>query len=227
MHGSQPSKNETASPKGLPQVLKWVSAASLGARPPPRTWLVPELIPGRNVTLLSGDGGTGKSLLALQLAVAVATRDSLWLGLEVAHGGAVFVSAEDELDEVHRRLANICAADGPDITHLTDLTVLPLAGRDAVLGRPGAPGELQSTPMFEFVRSMVGAMAPALVIVDTISDAFGGNENSRSEVRQFVGMLRALAMDADCAILLLAHPSVAGLNSGTGLSGSTAWNNSV
>ena len=30
-----------------------------------REWLVDGLIPARNVTLLSGDGGVGKSLLAL------------------------------------------------------------------------------------------------------------------------------------------------------------------
>jgi hypothetical protein len=39
---------------------------------PPRQWLVPDLVPHKTVTLFSGDGGTGKSLMALQLAVAVA-----------------------------------------------------------------------------------------------------------------------------------------------------------
>ena len=40
-------------------------------------------------------------------------------------------------------------------------------------------------------------------------------------------MLRGLAMDIDCAVLLLSHPSLTGMSSGTGTSGSTAWNNSV
>src|SRR5258708_35124200 len=40
-------------------------------------------------------------------------------------------------------------------------------------------------------------------------------------------MLRGLAIDFDCAVLLLSHPSLSGLTSGTGTSGSTAWNNSV
>jgi hypothetical protein len=52
---------------------KWFCAADLeGLQVPDREWLVPDLIPTRTVTLLYGDGGTGKSLLALQLAVAVA-----------------------------------------------------------------------------------------------------------------------------------------------------------
>jgi hypothetical protein len=37
---------------------------------PPRLWVVPDYIPARAVTLLYADGGTGKSYLKLQLAVA-------------------------------------------------------------------------------------------------------------------------------------------------------------
>ena len=48
-----------------------------------------------------------------------------------------------------------------------------------------------------------------------------------AKVRQFVGMLRGLALKRNCAVLLLGHPSLTGLSSGTGTSGSTAWNNSV
>jgi len=36
-----------------------------------------------------------------------------------------------------------------------------------------------------------------------------------------------MAIRHDLAVLLLSHPSVAGIQTGTGLSGSTAWNNSV
>ena len=58
---------------GGPRQSKFYSAASLEGKPvPAREWLVDELVPSKTVTLFSGDGGTGKSLLALQLAVAVA-----------------------------------------------------------------------------------------------------------------------------------------------------------
>ncbi len=39
---------------------------------PERRWLVADLIPTHNVTTLSGDGGVGKSIVALQLMVACA-----------------------------------------------------------------------------------------------------------------------------------------------------------
>jgi RecA-family ATPase len=56
---------------------------------------------------------------------------------------------------------------------------------------------------------------------------FGGDENSRTQVRQFITLLRGLAIKHDTTVLLLAHPSVAGMASNRGTSGSTAWSNSV
>ena len=64
-------------------------------------------------------------------------------------------------------------------------------------------------------------------MLDTVADIFPGNENDRSQVSQFVGLLRRLAIEANCAVIVSAHPSLTGINSGTGLSGSTGWHNGV
>ena len=53
--------------------------------PPEREWLVEGLIPMHAVTLFSGDGGTGKSLMMFQLACAV-VRGVAWFGREVRPG---------------------------------------------------------------------------------------------------------------------------------------------
>lgn len=68
-----------------------ILAASFAEIPvPPRRWHIDGWIPQRSVTLISGDGGTGKSLLALQLAVATATGRP-WLGFDVAVGPVLYV----------------------------------------------------------------------------------------------------------------------------------------
>ena len=41
--------------------------------PPPRRWLVEDWLPAGRVTLLAGQGGVGKSRLALQLAAGIAS----------------------------------------------------------------------------------------------------------------------------------------------------------
>ena len=70
-------------------------------------------------------------------------------------------------------------------------------------------------------------MRPTLVVLESSADLFGGNEIDRVHVRQFITLLRALAMICGSALVLLSHPSLSGLGSGSGMSGSTAWNNSV
>ena len=66
-----------------------------------------------------------------------------------------------------------------------------------------------------------------LVVVDTASDVFAGNENDRGEVRQFIARARFDSARINGAVLLCAHPSRAGLQSGEGDSGSTGWSNAL
>ena len=210
-----------------PIELPIVNAASLAGKPlPERKWLVQDMIPDRNVTLLSGDGGVGKSILALQLAIAVVT-GSDWIGTLPASGKVLYVSAEDELDENHRRLAAIAAAQNIDLARLNDLWISPLAGRDAVLATPARQGLIERTPLWHALVKSVQGLGPKLVVIDNLADVYGANENSRPEVRQFVTMLRSVAIEYDVAMFLLAHPSLTGLTNGSGTSGSTGWSNSV
>jgi RecA-family ATPase len=60
-----------------------------------------------------------------------------------------------------------------------------------------------------------------------VADVFGGSEIDRSQVRQFVALTRQIAIAANGYVIMSAHPSLAGINSNNGLSGSTQWHNSV
>jgi RecA-family ATPase len=195
--------------------------------PAQRKWLVPDLIPSDTVTLLGGDGGTGKSLLALQLAVSVAT-DRAWLGRCVGSGAALFISAEDDQDELHRRIADICHAEAVSVHDLHRLTIRSLAGEDALLANLNpSTGALATTSLYKEVEDQAQASQPRLIVLDTLADLFPGNENDRAQARQFIGLLRGLAIRHQCAVVLLQHPSLSGMSSGSGTSGSTGWNNSV
>lgn len=196
-----------------------------GAVVKPREWLVHGLIPQKTVTLFSGDGGTGKSLLALQLAVAVVTGRG-WIGKAASEGRVIFMSAEDDDDELHRRLDDILRADGRTYDDLQGLTLRSLAGEDALLAIDSQVALMQSE-LFRELDTRAADEAPKLIVIDTLADVYPANENDRAKVRQFIGILRGLALKRNCAVLLLGHPSLTGLSSGSGSSGSTAWNNSV
>lgn len=218
----------TGEPGKPVEPLTFTSAASWQDRDlQPRRWLVRNRIPMAAPTLLSGDGAAGKTTIGLQLAVAT-VRGTDWLGAVVDEpGAAMFFTAEETEDEVHHRLLAIADHHRLSLADLADVHVHSVAGQDAVLGTPNSNGIIRVTPLFERLQAAALDIRPRLVLLESAADLFAGNENDRSQVRQFVMLLRRLAMAADAAVMLLAHPSLSGLSSGTGTSGSTGWHNSV
>jgi RecA-family ATPase len=195
---------------------------------PPRLWSIRDRIPLRQPTLFSGEGAIGKTLLALQLVVAqVLGRD--WIGMLPEPGAAIYLGAEDDADELHRRVAGIVAHYRANFAELIEggLHLLSLAGQNAILGASMAVGTIEPTPLFHRLHQAVCTIRPKTLVIDTSADVFAGNENDRQQVRQFIGLLRRLAIEGDCSVVLCSHPSLTGINSGSGLSGSTGWHNSV
>ncbi|UFX41934.1 AAA family ATPase [Bradyrhizobium sp. 41S5] len=195
---------------------------------PERQWYLDGLIPNRQVTLLSGDGGTGKSLLAYQIGLA-GVLGLETLGFRPAEGRVVYLAAEDDEGELKRRGHDILTVMRRTFSDLRGrMRVIPMAGKDAELVTERRRSrELELTGLAQRITDLLTEFRPKLLILDTAADVFGGDEINRKQVRFFVSMLRRFAMDCDLAVLLLSHPSVQGMQSGSGLSGSTAWNNSV
>ena len=209
--------------------LPFLDMSQWDAEPaPPRLWSVRDRIPLRQPALFSGEGAIGKTLLALQLSAAhVLGRD--WLGMLPELGPAIYFGAEDEADEIRRRMGDIAAHYSATFADLVDggLHLLSFAGKDALLGVANRAGIIEPTRLFHRLHKAVCAIKPQTLVIDTSADVYAGNENDRMQVRQFVGLLRGLAMDGNCSVLLCSHPSLTGINTGTGLSGSTGWHNSV
>src|SRR3954452_532799 len=65
---------------GLIPLAFTVASTLAGREPPTREWIVADWIPCRQVTLFSGHGEAGKTILALQLMIAVAS-GTAWLDL--------------------------------------------------------------------------------------------------------------------------------------------------
>ncbi len=100
-----------------------IKPVTLAGRPvPERKWIVDGLVPAGHVTLLAGDGGTGKTLVSLQLAVACAL-GKMWLGRPTKACRALVFACEDDPDELHRRLEDICRHYGADLADLENLTI--------------------------------------------------------------------------------------------------------
>ena len=215
---------------GTLQMLDPLCPTSWHGQPvPERRWLIPGLLIRGTVTMLNGDGGVGKSLLVQQLATAMATARP-FLGIEAPPRPvkSLAVFCEDDFGELHFRQARINAHYGCGMDDLQAMTLLSRVGlENGLMTFERRTDEGATTPFYHQLEHMIRESGAELIVIDTAADSFIGNENIRTQVRQFVGALRRLAKINDGGVILNAHPSLTGLNSGSGLSGSTAWHNTV
>jgi RecA-family ATPase len=208
---------------------KWspikVSSLSL-RRPAPRVFIIPEWVPKKATTAVYAEGGRGKTLLSLLLQASCAGRIP-WGGLASEQCRSVGLYCEDDDDELHRRMIDICEHFERTPNDFEGMTTISGFGRNNVLVEPDTQGRMKSTPKFQMLEKLISAERAGLVTLDTAADVFAGDENNRQQVRQFIGFLNGLAYDHDCAVLLNAHPSRTGIRTGDIDGGNTAWNNSV
>lgn len=205
--------------------LSWLDMSAWdGAPVPEREWAIRDRVPLKQAGLFSGEGGTGKSIIELMKNVAhVAGKD--WLGSMPEPGPAFYIGAEDDEKEIHIRLTAIANHYGVTFKHLTDdgLHVLPMLGKDATLCSVSRGGTVEVTKLYKQLFEAAGDIKPKNISVDTLSRAFSGNEIDRVQVYAFAMHMQALAMVSHGSVTILSHPSLQGINSGSGLSGSTAW----
>lgn len=214
----------------LPTVADWTGT------PAPRAWLAPAWLPTGRAALFTGPGGSGKSLLALQLAAAVAGgnrnpfRSDPRTGADQAPrlpgiepGPALFATWEDEPSEVLRRLAWARVDRGA----LGDrLHVAHLAGRGplwAPAGEAHRDTRASLTDVGREVEAFIRDVRPKLAVIDPTAGAFAANENDRAAVRGWLSHLGALASETGAAAVLIAHPS----RQHGDHSGSTDWRGGV
>jgi hypothetical protein len=207
-------------------VLRWIDMSRWDGTPlPQRKWAIKDRVPLNQAGLFSGEGGTGKSIIELTKNVAhVAGKD--WLGSLPEPGPAFYLGAEDDVDELHIRIAAIAAHYGVSFKQLAEggLHVCCLLGEDATLCATNPrTGKVETTALYKRIYEQAGDIKPKNISIDTLSRAFAGNEIDRSQVYGFASHMQALAMVAGGSVTVLSHPSLAGIASGSGISGSTAW----
>ena len=211
-------------------------------QPEPRQWLIDDKLPAGRVALLTGEGGAGKSRLALQLAAGVASGgdDGEWissparmmrLGNAVPTDGAnvVFASWEDEPEEFYRRLHQISGNAAPWVKpeRLEKLRIVNLVGEGPVWAPPqgrhiSTMAELTVTG--ERLRRLCEQEDARLLVLDPLAAAYAADENARGLVRAFVSHWDAWGQANNCAVLMLAHPPK---SAGLTYAGSTDWQGAV
>lgn len=195
-------------------------AALAQTRAKPKAFAIERIAPLAEVTMFTGPGAAGKSLLGQQLATASAAALSC-LGLGIQSGPAIYLTCEDDAEQLHWRQEHLCAALGVDMAALAGkLHLVSLRGEIGnELATFTQDGKISPTAAFHRLSDMIKATGAKLAFLDNVAHLFAGNENDRGDVTRFVNLLNKLAGETGAAIILLGHPNKAGDE----WSGSTAW----
>jgi hypothetical protein len=174
--------------------FRFYTPAELDDLPPP-SFLIPELIPDKGISMLYGPPGSFKTYAAIHWAHQLAS-----VGVPVA-----YVAGEGYYGVNQRAKAWRLAHDVPkDVPFY-------LAKR--------SPSADDGEESLDFLKELE-PLKPALVVIDTLARASGGlNENDARDMNQFVRFLDKVRDVLDCAILVIHHT---GKDEGRGARGSNA-----
>lgn len=214
-----------AMPEGAPPRLPFdieaarITPAWFTLPPPPRLWLVRDLIPRGVVGVLAAVGGGFKSTFAQWLALSIAS-GLPFLGHEIDTPGAVvYLSAEDDREELQRRLyaigRHVGAVDHLDTEAVArNLYMFDLVAYGFKLTQPTQEGGRQITINahgIEQLKQAIQAIGDVrLVVVDTYSRFNGGEENDNGHSATFVTACEQIRQGVGCNVLVTAHTTKAG-----------------
>ncbi|HUE80289.1 MAG TPA: AAA family ATPase [Sphingomicrobium sp.] len=204
--------------------LPLIDLASWQGLPPARRSLWGDMLPLLQTTMLTGDGGVGKSLFSQVLHTHVALGRP-FLGMQVEQRTALYVTCEDDEAELWRRQTAICERIGVPIESMVGkLFLCSLTGKSATaLATFDESGRIKPTDRWREIEDVCDANSIGLFAFDNATDAMAGDLNDIHQVAEFVNMLTGLAIHQDGVALIVHHPN----KKGEEWLGSVAWHNKV
>ena len=179
-----------------------VSATDFASEVPKSVdWAVWGVIQRGGNGIVAADGKTGKSLLAIHLALHAATGTD-WLGLTVPKPMQVaLISREDDPGETARRIASFVAGSASDLRYIATLDEWFWLSTRAQM----------PTFMLENkkeVREIIEALKfrkVELAFFDVFRSLWSGDENDAKEVSKVLEVLRDIQREVGCSVVLLHH----------------------
>lgn len=175
----------------------------------PRRWLYGRALIRGKVTAMVAPPGVGKSTFTLQMAVSVATGKDL-LGLGVHESCPVWLyNNEDDLEELHRRLAAVRKEFGITKDELKGRLFLNSGEQHRLtIAKRNGHGTLQALRAgidATIAGEQMAKHGVGLMIVDPFAETHEGEENDNVQMGYVIGLFRSLAQKANAAMCVVHH----------------------
>lgn len=173
--------------------FRFVAACDMPVKPV--AWLIHSYIEEDALAVLYGPPGKGKSFFALDVSCCIAT-GTPFHGHDVKPGAVFYIAGEGH-NGLARRLRAWAQHNNCEMPSLLFVSEAPTDLSSAT----------NASKVTEAVQQLAGATgeSPVLIVIDTMARNFGGDENSATDVGQFVRNADALRRHWKATVLIVHH----------------------
>ena len=159
----------------------------------PMKWLIEGWLPENSQAMLYGESGTGKSFVAIDMALSIACSEITdWHGLKIKHGGVLYLYGEN-FYRISVRLVGWAQAHGAKREDLDNIRIIP----QPITITEESIKDIASEIEADGIKNL------KLIIVDSLIWHFAGDPDSYSDAVQFLNNIAILQERFDCAALII------------------------
>lgn len=174
---------------------------------PPRAWLFGDIVARKYVSMIAASPGAGKSVFTMQMAICASAGKSF--GPYKSHEPSIrtwVYNNEEGEEELRRRVAAMVSHEEIDKAALSGKFFMNSGERQSIcIARKNIDGGVLHTPDYEQLKSEIIRKKIDLLIVDPFAETHDVNENSNDEIKTVAGLYRRIAIECNCAVLLVHH----------------------
>lgn len=175
----------------------WTPSELAAAGQEPEEFIVERLVPARGVTMLTGEGGLGKSFVALEMACACACGGEFLGRFACRQGPALIVDVENDESLLGRRIAKIAAGRGLELDGLQVRVAKSSEARRMM--------RIDSLEGRHWLEGLIAHYKPALVVIDSMVAIHSQDENNNVVMRQVMMWLEGFAREHGLGLVLVHH----------------------
>jgi hypothetical protein len=170
--------------------FKLIKASEFTAKAP--EWLVHGLIEDNTIGLFFGDSGSGKTFLAVDFALCVATGTPFHGKKIIKQGPVVYILGEGK-NGFSRRMQAWSINNGYDY-------------QDALVYVSNMPAAFLHYKSLKQAAEEIAKIKPALIVIDTLARNYGpGDENSTADMNRFIDALDEIRRPHKATVMIIHH----------------------
>lgn len=175
---------------------------------PPREFLYSNIVGRKYVTMIVAPPGAGKSILTLSMGISAASGKpwGKWSTPQEMPINVWVYNNEEGFDELRRRLKAIMLDMGIKKEDISGKLYID-SGEHRAISVAGLDREdnVIFTPDYQALKEEVMSRKIDLLIIDPFAETYSINENNNDQIKHVTGLYRKIAVDCNCAVLLVHH----------------------